>query len=67
MTLVVVVKATLNQCEVIWNKITVVAAILLLVKEEIMLIMEGWEEDGKRIRYFLRFSVQSRNLTYSQG
>ena len=36
MTLVVVAKATLNQCGVIWNKITVEAAILLLVKKEIM-------------------------------
>ena len=36
MTLVLVTKATLNQTGVIWNKITVEAAILLLVKKEIM-------------------------------
>ena len=33
MTLVVVAKATLNQCRVMWNKITVVAAKLFLVKK----------------------------------
>ena len=46
MTLVVVAKATLNQCGVIWNKITAVTAIVLLVKKENHLdLLGGWKED----------------------
>ena len=34
MTLMVVKILTLNQCVVIWNKITVVAVMLLVIKKE---------------------------------
>ena len=36
MTLVIVKIVTLNQCEVVWNDITVVAAMLLVVKKRIV-------------------------------
>ena len=49
MTLVVLKIVTLNQCGVIWNEITVVAAMLLVVKKRIMYI---YREGRKRIRYF---------------
>ena len=41
MTLVVVKIVTLNQCGVIWNKITEVAAMLLVIKLGNLLILLG--------------------------
>ena len=49
MTLVIVKTVTLSQCGVIWNEITVVAAVLLvLIKGDMLIYSEG----GKRIRHF---------------
>ena len=49
MNLVVVKIVTLSQCGVIWNEITVVAAVLLvLIKRDVLIYSEG----GKRIRHF---------------
>ena len=46
MTLVVVKIVTLNQCKVVWNKITVVAAMLLVIKKRINVdLLGGWKED----------------------
>ena len=44
MTLLVVKIVTLNQSEVIWNKITEVAAILVVVKRK-SCRLEAWKED----------------------
>ena len=52
MTLVVVKIVTLNQCGVIWNKITVVAAMLLSDKNGKCVNLLG---GGKKIRHYLRF------------
>ena len=45
MILVVVKIVTLNQCGVIWNKITEVAAMLLVIKKKRVDLFKGWKED----------------------
>ena len=44
MTLVIVKIVTLNKCGVIWYKITVVAAMLLVVKKNCVELLGGWKE-----------------------
>ena len=45
MTSVVVKITTFNQCGMIWNKITVVAVMLLALKKKNVLNLGKWKED----------------------